>query len=315
VPFEQIPKVNTIRAEEILRTITEELQQRIRKLKKKTAPGLDGVEVRHLQVSNTTIVLRYLYNILLISSLQPTEWRTNRTTLIPKPGKDTSRAENHRPLTIGSLISRIFWGIINQRLREKATFSPREKGFVSEAGCFDNVHIPNEIISVAKPNEGMIGIQLDVSKAFDTIPHEAIGPALRRQNMPNEICQTITDSHRRLSTRISCKGQVINIEIKRGVKQGDPLSPFIFNTLVNPLLEQLEAKQGFKLNENHSISCLAFAEDLILLAVNDIKARQLLRLTESYFGQLGMRSLLKNVRRLELPPQRIRGFSVTPTSG
>jgi hypothetical protein len=58
---------------------------------------------------------------------------------------------------------------------------------------------------------------------------------------------------------------------------------------MNPLLKQLEAKQGFRLDENNSISCLAFADDLILLADNDIKARQLLRLTESYFGQLGMK--------------------------
>jgi hypothetical protein len=180
LPFEQTLKGNTIEAEEILRTITEEdIKQRIRKLKKKTAPGLDGVEVRHLQGSDPTIVLRYLFNILLISSLQPTEWRINHKTLIPKPGKDPSRAENHRPLTIGSLISRIYWGIIDQRLREKATFSPRQKGFVSEAGCFNNVHILKEIIRFAKSNEGLIGIQLDVSKAFDTIPHEAIGPALR----------------------------------------------------------------------------------------------------------------------------------------
>jgi hypothetical protein len=67
------------------------------------------------------------------------------------------------------------------------------------------------------------------------------------------------------------------------------LRAYIFNTLVNPLVEQLEAKQGFKLDENHSISCLAFADDLILLADNDVKARQLPGLTESYFSQLGMK--------------------------
>jgi hypothetical protein len=58
---------------------------------------------------------------------------------------------------------------------------------------------------------------------------------------------------------------------------------------VDPLLEQLETKQGFKLDENHAISCLTFADDLILLADNDTKARQLLGLTESYFSQLGMK--------------------------
>jgi hypothetical protein len=107
--------------------------------------------------------------------------------------------------------------------------------------------------------------------------------------MPNEICRAIKDSYIGLSTKISCKGQEINIKLKRGVKQGDPLSPYTFNTLVNPLLEQLEAKQGFKIDENNSISCLAFGDDLILIADEDINARKLLRLTESYFEKLGMR--------------------------
>jgi hypothetical protein len=107
-------------------------------------------------------------------------------------------------LTIGSLISRIYWGILDQRLREQTTFSPRQKGFVSEAGCFNNIHILNEVIRAAKSREGMVGIQLDISKAFDTIPHEAIGPALRRQNIPDMICQAITGSYKGLKTIINC---------------------------------------------------------------------------------------------------------------
>jgi hypothetical protein len=159
LPFEQGQADTNIQTDEILRAITEDdVKRRIKKLKQKTAPGLDGVGVRHMQGPTTTIVLQYLYNILLISCLQPTEWRTISTTLIPKPGKDPSHAENHSPLTIGSLISRIFWGIIDQRLREQTTFSPRQKGFVTEAGCFNNVHILNEIIRAGKSNAGIIGI-------------------------------------------------------------------------------------------------------------------------------------------------------------
>jgi hypothetical protein len=51
----------------------------------------------------------------------------------------------------------------------KKKLSSRQKGFVPEASCF-NVHILNEIITAAKGNKGMTSIQLDVSKAFDTIP-------------------------------------------------------------------------------------------------------------------------------------------------
>jgi hypothetical protein len=139
-------------------------------LKAGTAPGPDELRKPHLHTKEAKEILHYLFNILLASSLTPTEWKMNRTTLIPKPGKDLNKAENFRLIIIGSILSRIFWGIIDQRLREQTTFSPRQKGFVHESGCFNNIHIFNELLYKAKRSSGLVAIQLDISKAFDTIP-------------------------------------------------------------------------------------------------------------------------------------------------
>jgi hypothetical protein len=54
------------------------------------------------------------------------------------------------------------------------------------------------------------------------------------------------------------------------VKQGDPLSPFLFNAIMTPLLEQLEELGELTIDETQSISSLAFADHLILIA-DDIK--------------------------------------------
>jgi hypothetical protein len=113
-----------------------------------------------------------LFNYILCCVKQPSQWRKNRTRLLLKDGKDAKRADSYRPLTIASLLSRLYWGIIDQKFRERVRFSPRQKGFVSEAGCFNNVHILNELLRHSKGNKcGLVAVQLDVSKAFDTIPH------------------------------------------------------------------------------------------------------------------------------------------------
>jgi len=143
-------------------------------------------------VKNTTRpsvkeALRLLFNIILVGGKQPSASSTNQTVLIPKHGKDLSKIENYRPITISSLLCRTYWGIIDQRLRNQSSFSPRQKGFVHEPGCLNNVNILNEILRDAKIKKGVTMVQLDISKAFDTVPHEAINPALRRLGVPKKL--------------------------------------------------------------------------------------------------------------------------------
>jgi hypothetical protein len=138
--------------------------------RRNTASGPDGIQRKHLTGQDMNEILRILYNIILVSKIQPTAWNANRTILIPKQGKDSSRVENYRPLTIGSLICRTYWGTVDRMLREVTTFSPRQKGFVHETGCFNNVHILNETIKAGKNRDGLVAVQLDIAKAFDTTP-------------------------------------------------------------------------------------------------------------------------------------------------
>ena len=78
------------------------------------------------------------------------------------------------------------------------------------------------------------------------------------------------------------------IYLRRGVKQGDPLSLYIFNAIMNPLLEQQEALQGYTIDGNHHIMLLAFADDLILLAENQDMAQNLLSHTALNLQKIGM---------------------------
>jgi hypothetical protein len=58
---------------------------------------------------------------------------------------------------------------------------------VDEAGCFNDTHILNELLKIAKKEAGLVAIQLDVSKAFDTVAHEATADALRSKGIPKSI--------------------------------------------------------------------------------------------------------------------------------
>ena len=105
------------------------------------------------------------------------------------------------------------------------SFSPRQKVFVHETGCFINVHILNETIKAAKQSKGLVAIQLDVAKAFNTVSHAAIEADIERLELPTGVRESNKNSYEILTTTTVYAGSRTEVSIQRGVKQGDPSRP------------------------------------------------------------------------------------------
>jgi len=114
---------------------------------------------------------------------------------------------------------------VDKKLREVISFSPRQKGFVHETGCFNNVHILNETVRAAKRKNGLVAIQLDIAKAFDTVPHKAVEATMKSLGLPIEVRESIMNSYKGLTTSIEYAGSKTEVPLLRGVKQGDPSHP------------------------------------------------------------------------------------------
>jgi hypothetical protein len=174
---------------------------------KVSAALLDGIQKKHTLKVAIRETLRLLFNVTLISRLQPSGWNSNRTTLISKRGEHPSKTENHTLITIGSIICHIQWGTTDRRLREYKSISPRQKGFAYESGCFNIVQALNEVLRAAEVRQDVALVQLGISKAFDTVPHQAFDPTLKQPGIPLEVRSPIINSHKHLTTKcfpVSC---------------------------------------------------------------------------------------------------------------
>ena len=114
---------------------------------------------------------------------------------------------------------------------------------------------------------------------------------LRHKGVPEPLITYVKDLYDTSTTRVIAGTKVSDpIEVKRGVKQGDPLSPFLFNLVLDICLGQLGPLSGAPLrNKGTRVSHLAFADDVVLLATNGRNLQRLLAKYTSSLARIGLK--------------------------
>ena len=197
-----------------------------------------------------------------------------RTILLYKKG-DASDLKNWRPLTIASCMYRTWTCALAQCLQDINAFSSKlfdenQKGFIKNIdGCLEHSNMITEIICDANRNNKDLYIAtLDLRDAFGSVPHAYINFVLQEMNFPNEVLELINDSYANGTTKVRIGSKETDpINIHKGVKQGCPMSPLIFNFCMNPLLTKLENEgDGYYINEDCKLSVQAYADDIVIFA-------------------------------------------------
>lgn len=84
------------------------------------------------------------------------------------------------------------------------------------------------------------------------------------------------------------------IRFSRGVKQGDPLSPILFNLVVDELITEANLRRpGGTITGHRRVSAIDFADDLVLLEDRDIDMAISLDFASRFYTARGMALNLK----------------------
>jgi len=112
---------------------------------------------------------------------------------------------------------------------------------------------------------------IDYKKAYDTVPHSWIIQSMELHKIDYKIINLVPQSMGSWNTAITSGDKhLANIKIKRGIFQGDALSPLLFCVAINPLSYILrDSKQGYTLKTGHNINHLLHMDDLKLYAKNE----------------------------------------------
>ena len=128
-----------------------------------------------------------------------------------------------------------------------------------------------EIVNHCKLNRKTLHVTwFDLEDAFGSVPHDLIPTALERMRLPENIRTYISSLYSKLQGKVKTKEFTSDtFHFKKGVFQGDPLSPLVFLICCNPIIEKLKESETFGYNLNgEKFITLPFADDFNLITAH-----------------------------------------------
>lgn len=158
---------------------------------------------------------------------------------------------------------------------------PNQTAFIRGRLLIENTLLASEIVQGYHKNGGQkrITIKIDIAKAFDTIRWEFIFQCLRGLILHDIFIHWIEACVCATSFSVGFNGSLHgSFKGKRGLRQGDPLSPYLFVIAMNCLslaLNQAARRGDFKYHskcERTGLTHLCFADDLLIFCDGSVES-------------------------------------------
>ena len=188
-------------------------------------------------------------------------------TLIEKQGKDRTLIENWRPISLVNADAKIISKVIASRLKNVLPniIHCNQPGYVKDRYIGERVRSTLDIMDFTeKENIPGLMIFIDFRKAFDTLEWNFLFNCLDAFNFGPEFKRWINTFYKNIQSCVMNNGLSSEyFNLSRGVRQGDPLSPYLFllavETLAIAVRENIEIK-GIVI-EQQETKLLQYADD------------------------------------------------------
>lgn len=252
----------------------DEVIQAILKLNKGKAPGPDGLPGEFYQecIGQITDLLTSVFNSGIRTGKLHNSFYHGVISLLYKKG-DASNLDNWRHVTLMNADYKILAKIIMNRLE-----GVLEKIVEKEQTCaikgrvmWDNLGMLREIITNPGKEEFFI-ISLDQKKAFDYISREYLWSALLAHGFEKDFIDIVKLLYAHSVVQINVNGVLTEkIQIRRGVKQGCPISAALYVLAINPLLKRIKCDgklSGTRTSSGERVVISAYADDITVIIKN-----------------------------------------------
>ena len=249
----------------------------------KSAPGPDYL--RHAawkRLDSSGDIITAILNTCRLNRKIPSSWKDSTTVLIHKGG-DIGQLDNWKPIALQNTIYNIYATAIAKRVTSWAidsnTMSPSQKGFLPYEGCLEHGFTLRTILQDARRRkQALSATWLDLKDAYTSVPHATLMRVLKLAGLRGSTLEIIRDIYTDSTTHVRTKsGLTPSIVCRRGVKQGCPLSPILFNLVMEAVIRSVESVPdiGYKV-AGVTVKSLTYADDLCVLASSQSTTQKML---------------------------------------
>lgn len=305
------PKVNAEMNEQLDMSFTEEeVSMTLSQMCQTKAPGLDGLPAGFFQKHWKLVKSGVIYTCIHILNGNGSVASLNHThiVLIPKIPKP-QRVTDFRPIRLCNVIYRIVAKAIANRLKNvlNHVISPYQSAFIPNRLITDNIIVGYECLHKLRHEKGKklgwAALKLDISKAYDRVEWGFLKCTMLKLGFSSKLVLLIMNCISTASFSVVINGMVSGlIQLQRGLRQGCPLSPYLFILFAEvfsnlPMkAEEQKCIRGLRFGKDTTISHLQFADDSLIFvraAMDD--CRHLKEIFECYGRASGRFSTTKNI--------------------
>lgn len=290
------------------------------------SPGIDGLHALFFQSQWDLIGTTVFKEIQQFFQHGHLNEELNRTViaLIPKVECPQSIKE-FRPISLCTTVYKAITKLLANRLKPimPILVLPQQSSFVQGRSIIDNVIIGQELVHAMRRKQGSKGwmaIKVDLEKAYDRLRWDFIKETLVDAGIPEHIMRLIMQCITTSSLQVLWNGEPSSTFLpQRGIRQGDPLSPYIFILCMERLSQVItqEVTKGrwkpVKMGrQGPPLSHLFFADDLLIMGTTDDRQIELVQdVLERFCVASGLRVSMSKTRihfSKNLPQHTIRSI-------
>ena len=210
--------------------------------KKGKPPDSDGIRAEDIKACDdeTREMVTQIFNEIIKQNEFTLEaWKKVIIKVLHKKG-DVENVGNYRPICSLPALHKLFSTILCRRLHSRLDQEQAEDQARFRSSFQTTGHLATYRMIEQKCHEWSIKMwiaMIDFTKAFDSITHTSIWKALKSCGINREYIRLLKKNYNDQKASVQTDVESNMFEIKKGTKQGDPLSSLLFNTVLQNSLK------------------------------------------------------------------------------